>query len=87
MDATVSVRSGVVEYVSYLCNESMSEVRSKFAGEASIVRSIEGGAVGLASSLTQVLYEGKGRGYLFEPRSQRVRACVAWAPGKKFDEL
>ncbi|MBI3543634.1 MAG: hypothetical protein HY075_10210 [Deltaproteobacteria bacterium] len=87
MDATVSVRSGVVEYVSYLCSESLSDVRQKFAGETAVNRALTTEGAGLTSTLQQVIYEGKGRGYIYEPKTFKVRACIAWAPGKKFDEL
>ena len=87
MDATVSVRAGVVEYVSYLCSESYSDIRKRFNGEASIQRAVSTQSNGLTSALSQVVYEGKGRAYVYEPRSYKVRACVAWEPGKKFDEL
>ncbi len=87
MDATVSVRAGVIEYVSYLCSESLSDVRKRFSGDASIQRAISTGANGMSSNLTQVVYESRGRAYVYEPKSYKIRACVAWEPGKKFDEL
>jgi hypothetical protein len=87
MDATVAVRGGVVEYLTYLCSDNMGEVKGKFAGEPEVNRKLESGGAGYTSSLSQVLYEGKGRGFVYEPRTKRVRACVAWEPGKKFDEI
>ncbi|MBI3555136.1 MAG: hypothetical protein HY074_02585 [Deltaproteobacteria bacterium] len=87
MDATVSVRAGVIEYVSYLCSESLSDIHKRFSGEASTQRSISTGVNGMTSTLTQVVYQSKGRAYVYEPRTYRVRACVAWEPGKKFEEL
>lgn len=85
MDATLSVRNGVVEYMSYLCSDSIKDVHAKFSGEPSIQRTVSAAGSGYASSLTQVLYEGRGRGYLYEPRSLKIRACMAWEPGHKFE--
>ena len=83
LDATVSMRAGVVESVTYLCNEKMAEVKNRFASEPASMRSIHSTANGLA----QVLFESRGRGYVYDPKSYRARVCVAWQPGKKFDEL
>jgi hypothetical protein len=87
MDATVSVRSGVVEYVSWLCNESIAQVKARYAGEQAIQRNVDVSMSGFSGALTQLLFESKGRGFIFEPKTSRIRACVAWEPGKKFDEL
>lgn len=87
MDATVSIRDGVVDYVSYLCDDKMRDVRAKFGTEPSSQRAILSSASGYASSLTQVLFESRGRGYVYEPKTMKVRACMAWEPGRKFEEL
>lgn len=87
MDATVSVRKGIVEYITYLCDDSMRDVKGKFGDHPSVTRSVDTGGRGYAAHLTQVLYDSAGKGFLYEPRSLKVKACVAWEPGHKFDEL
>lgn len=87
MDATVSVRSGKVEYITYLCNESLKDVRAKYENEPSIQRTVEREANGFAGALNQIVYESRGRGYLYEPKTGKVRACMAWEPGRRFAEL
>lgn len=87
MDATVALRGGVVEYITYLCDETLESVKDKFKDEQGTSRPVRTEAPGLSGSLTQLTYSGAGRAFIYKPRSRKVRACVAWAPGRKLEDL
>lgn len=83
MDATVLARAGLVEYVTYLCNESVRDMESRYGTAKRTERVITASGNAYVGALTQVMYPELGRGFLFEPRSKKVRACLAWTPGKE----
>lgn len=87
MDATVSVRGGVVEYVTYLCSESFKEIKSRHSGEQVHTRKVSRRESGYSRVLVEAMYEAKGKAYIYEPKNLKIRACVAWEPGRKFEEL
>jgi hypothetical protein len=87
MDATVSVKKGVVEYVSYLCGPTMKEVNAEFKGLTSTTHVVRTSGPGYSGSAQQILYPERGRGFLVEHKSRKVKACMAWEPGRKFEEL
>lgn len=87
MDATVALRGGVVEYVTYLCEETLDDVKSKFKDEQSVTSAVRGQGGGLSGALSQLTYPVQGKGFLYKPKSRKVKACVTWVPGRKFDEI
>lgn len=87
MDATVALRGGVVEYVTYLCEETLESVKLKFKDEQSVTTGVRGQGAGLSGGLSQLTFPAQGKGFLYKPKSRKVKACVAWVPGRKFDEI
>ena len=88
MTATVSVRKGVVEWMTYFCDEPVKEVLSKYEGvkEGTVAlsgvdkRSLRGG-------LRQLTVDEVGRGFVYSPRAEKVRVCLRWPTGKPFSEV
>ncbi|MEW6057313.1 MAG: hypothetical protein AB1540_11945 [Bdellovibrionota bacterium] len=87
MDATISLRRGVVDYISYLCSESLKEVREKYGEKPSSTQTLRSKGIGYYRTFKQAIYEEQGRGFVYDSKSQKVKACLVWRPGEKFEEL
>lgn len=88
MTATVSARRGVVESITYFCDEKLADVTKKY-GESQESRVAVSGVEkrSLRGGMKQITFEGSGRAFLFTPRSETARVCIKWEPGKKFSEI
>lgn len=87
MDTTVHVKSGVVEYMTYLCNDSIGVIEAKYGAEKKNEKVIRKTGNAYIGALSQVIYPEIGRGFIYEPKTKKVKACVAWEPGQNIDSI
>lgn len=87
MDTTVHIKSGVVEYMTYLCNETIEDIEAKYGSAKKTEKVVRKSGNAYIGALSQVTYPELGRGFIYEPKTKKVKACVAWEPGQKIDGI